>query len=181
MGDGGEVLDFKGERAGTFEKYRACIGGQKTGKARADARIEISSGYPQAPEHSFGENPCRLINGIGNQHIIARRKAREQRQRDGCNPRRGEYGIGRAFEPRDQGFEAIGEGGALPAIAIADGGIVKGIEGIENDCAAPVDRSVDETMLGAGIATGVSEKSFGTGWKSRVSFQIRHVTPASLR
>src|SRR5690606_21440179 len=112
--------------------------------------------------------------------LVAYRQTRKKRQGNCRDARRGEHGARRPLQFGDQRFQSIGQRCALPAVTVAEGVVVKRVEGGENDRTAPVGGRIDEPVLGFGRSSAMGQQSLPAAFWPGILIVVGHITPPIL-
>ncbi len=125
--------------------------------------IEIACGDTEPFKNTVAITSCRLIGAVGNQDVVAGLHNRKQRRRDGGKSGRQQRDPGavRAFEVLQRKFERFRGRSAAAAVlvtgAMGDKILGRGVE----DRRGMVNRRIDETVVGLGIASSRNQAGIG--------------------
>lgn len=117
-GDGRNVLDLESVGSRRFGEDDPGVRLHQRRDVRAHERVVISDLDAHARKHGVGEAACRMIDRIGDQHVIAGRKEGEERQGHRGEAGRHEHGAGRAFQLVERRRERVRRRRALGAVDI---------------------------------------------------------------
>ncbi len=149
------VLDLERQRARRLHEHRAGVRLHQRGNAGADQRVIIGGGDAVAREHAVAEFPRRLIDAVGNEHVIAGVEHRQQRGRDrreSGGQERNAGAIG-AFELAQRIRKRLRRGGAPPPVEIAGAAGEKILRRWIEHRRGVIDRRIDEAVIGGRVAT----------------------------
>ena len=148
------VLHFKAQRARRFDKDRACVGLDQPGNGAADERIVIGRGDAEPGEDLVAIAARRPVGAIGDKQMIAGMHNRQQRRRNGCEPRGEERHAGalRPLQFLHGEFECFRRRGTAAAVLIARAVGDEILGARVEDGRGMVDWRVDEAVVGGRIA-----------------------------
>ncbi len=83
FGDRWDVLHLEALRAGRLGEHHLGPVAEQILDRRADQRVVINGSDAEPPQHVIAEAPRRLIDAVGDEHLVAARDESEQRGGDG--------------------------------------------------------------------------------------------------
>ena len=163
-GDGGNVLHFQGLRARRLDEDRARVRPEHAGDAGADQRIVIGRLDPEPGQHAVAERAGGAVGAVGDEKVLPALECRQQRGRDGREPRGDERnpGAARAFDRLNRPFERLGSRRAAPAVLVARAMRDEILRAGVKHGRGMINRRIDEAVIGERIAAADHQPGVGS-------------------